>query len=170
MLYKRIFLALRKLQFPTSRNGLWYAMDRKVSWPKSRSGRCAVNKNSLPLHRIEPQFSRLPVHSPVPVLNGITQMGKEKKKYIAFKYGIWCERWTKQQLSLNMDGSIINLYGLPTMNSTVNNWVLLIKLEAFRKRLTTDRDRIFKDRSQEIKNENKLSTNFNFRILLYILE
>ena len=53
-----------------------------------------------------------------------------------------------------MDGSIINLYGLSTMNSTVNNWVLLIKLEAFRKRLTTDKDRIFKDMSQEKKTEN----------------
>ena len=88
MLYKRTFLALRKLQFPTSRNGLWYAMDRKVSWPKSRSERCGVDKNSLPLQRIEPQFVCLPGHSPVPVLNGITQMGKEKEKYIAFRYGM----------------------------------------------------------------------------------
>ena len=47
-----------------------------------------------------------------------------------------------------MVGSITNLYGLPAMNSTVNNWVLPIRVEAFRKRLKADRGRIFKDRSQ----------------------
>jgi hypothetical protein len=40
------------------------------------------------------------------------------------------------------------------MNSIVNQWVLPIKVEAFRKRLTTDRGRIFKDNSQEKKIEN----------------
>jgi hypothetical protein len=48
-----------------------------------------------------------------------------------------------------MDRSINNVYDFFTMNSTVNNWVLSIKVQAFSERLTTDRGRMFKDRSQE---------------------
>ena len=48
---------------------------------------------------------------------------------------------------LSMDGSVTNLYRLYTMNSTVNKWVLPMKVGAFRKKLTANRGRILKDRS-----------------------
>jgi hypothetical protein len=68
--------------------------------------------------------------------------------------------YTKYQFRLNIGGSIINLYRLSTINPTENNWVLPIKVQAFRKRLTTDGGREFKYRSRkELKT--KLSTNFN---------
>jgi hypothetical protein len=57
------------------------------------------------------------------------------------------------------------------MNSTVNKWVLPIKVGALRKRLTANRGRILKDRSHGGGGmKTKLFTNFNFWITLYILE